>query len=280
MSDKILLVSYYWYPFNTAGSFRWLHLSNYLSIHSLITSKKPCKGFIDTTMPRGKIKVIIRLFKLPAILWGIIITPIVLIYSLFFDKIIFTIPPESLLLPAWICQLFGGRVYIDMRDSIDRPTQPNKWFISVYNWLYRRIKNACVTMQCFDPTKPVIRHGYDNIKKSTLKLKNVVIQESSFNYQKYCLCLRNGMGRDYGESFDHYTSSSVITLRHLGNPIKGNLHPELFEFEPQSWEEISKDMAKFLGISSESPSCLKRYSECLYQDYVIFIKRIHSFGKK
>ena len=54
--EKIFLVSYYWHPFNTAGSFRWIHLSKYLDIHTVITSKKPHKGFVDDIRRVNKIR--------------------------------------------------------------------------------------------------------------------------------------------------------------------------------------------------------------------------------
>ncbi|MFX0134131.1 MAG: hypothetical protein ACFFDN_10855 [Candidatus Hodarchaeota archaeon] len=247
---RLLLVSYYWYPWNTSGAFRWLHLSEFIDIATVFTSKRPCKGFFDETMPKGRTKFIIRMFQLPAALWGFAITPIVFAMSFFYDKIIFTITPESLLFPAWILQICGKVVYVDMRDKIDRHTQPHKWLVPIYQRLYKRIKNVCVTMQCFDETKPVIRQGYDVSNKFYVPWQELILNYNNrISYSKYCQLLIDGHGRDFGEGFDHYTSSSVVTLRHLGNPIKGNLHPELFEFEPQSWEEISKEMSKFLGIS-------------------------------
>ena len=261
----MLVINYYWHPWNTSGSFRWLHLSQYLDF-DVLTSKKPNKGFYDDTMPQGHCTKLYRYgYMLPAFLGGLYLS----ILSVFIrsDKYVYTSPPESILFGAFINQLLGRKVYVDLRDAIDRPTQKSKWLVPIYQWLYKRIKNVCVTMRCFDETKPVIRHGYDDIERQSYSFNDSLIHKNYLmKYREHQIMIMFGAGRDYGEGFEHYTSSSVITLRHLGNPIKGNLHPELFEFEPQSWKEISKDMAKFLGISSESPSCLKRYSECLYQD--------------
>jgi hypothetical protein len=239
----MLVVSYYWHPWNTSGSFRWLHLSQYLKF-DVLTSKKPCGGFYDGTMPMGQTKRLVRIGTgLPACINGIVLS----IASWFIraDRYVYTCPPETLLLGAWINQLLGRKVYVDMRDAIDRPTQPHKWFVPVYQWLYKRIKNVCVTMQFFDPSKPVVRHGYDALKK---KFDNNYFIDQSYDYAKYCTLLESGSGRNFGEGFEHYTSSSVITLRHLGNPIRGNLHPELFEFEPESWEIISQKMKRFLEL--------------------------------
>jgi len=253
---KVLLISYYWYPWNTSGSFRWLHISEYLNIHTVLTAKPSSKAFLDETMPRGKAKIILKLFKIPAALWGVIITPIVLAMSLFYDKVIFTIPPEMLLLPAWLCELLGKDVYVDVRDKIDRPTQPLKKVVPFYHWLYQNIKNSCVTMHYFDVSKPIIRHGYDDITKlPEEQCDNPAIYDKFYirkrlSYKKYCEMLARGGVRVYEGNFKHYTSSSVITLRHLDNRIigKSNLHKELFEFEPESWKQISNQMKEFLNI--------------------------------
>ena len=71
-------------------------------------------------------------------------------------------------------------------------------------------------------------------------------------YREYTAYLLAGNGRDYtAPKFNNYNSSSLVTLRHLGNPIKGaeNLHHECFEFEPESWKKIAEKMKIFLHIS-------------------------------
>lgn len=262
----MILITYYWYPWNNPGAFRWLFLSEYLDIDMVITSRKLWKNlFYDETMPLGKAKIIWRLFHLPAVLWGIIITPVLIILSIFkrIDRIIFTCPPESLFIPAWILQTLGKKVYVDVRDKIDRPSQPHKWLIPVYNFFYRKLKNVCVTMQFFDPAKSVIRHGYDedivflknsielNLKFSSLfrNRQQQIIQER-LSYADYCVRIALGDIVDFNHRIAgyHWTSSSIVTLRKLENEISGkeNLHPECFEFEPQSWNEIAKQMDQFL----------------------------------
>ena len=244
---KILLITNYWYPWNTSGTFRWLHLSKYIDF-DVLTSKKPNKGFYDETLPSGKYN---RLYhyghNIPAFLSGIYLSIIAVFIRA--DKYIYTCPPETLLFGAWINQKLGRKVYVDMRDKIDRDTQPHRWSIPIYQWFYKRIKNVCVCMRFFDPEKRVIRHGYDVEKNSTvfgeafLNLKH--------NYKSYCDFIQIGYSRDYSDiKFKNYNSSSIVTLRHLGNPIKNgeNLHPECFEFEVESWEEIAKQMTKWIGL--------------------------------
>ena len=69
-------------------------------------------------------------------------------------------------------------------------------------------------------------------------------------YREYQAYLLAGNGRDYsGYVYRNYNSSSLVTIRHLGNPIKGkeNLHPECFEFEPEPWSKIAEQMNEFLS---------------------------------
>jgi len=238
----MLLITNYWYPWNNSGAFRWLHLSKYIDF-DVLTSKRSNKGFYDNTMPERNTEIYRYGNRLPAILSGLYLS--IISWFVRADKYVYTSPPETLLVGAWINQMLGREVYVDMRDAIDRPSQPHKWLIPIYRWLYRRIKNVCVTMKFFDESKPVIRHGYDIEYKNSDYFNNIV--DKNYDYATYCNLLRSGTGRDYGEGFDHYTSSSVVTLRHLGNPIKGNLHPELFEFTPQPWGEIAKEMKGFLN---------------------------------
>jgi hypothetical protein len=240
-----LLITNYWHPYNNSGAFRWLHLSQYLKLN-VLTAKRN-KGFYDITMPEGVCK---RLYRhgsnLPAILGGLYLS----LWSIFIraDKYVYTTPPESMLVGAWINQLLGREVYVDLRDAIDRHTQPHKWLLPLYQWLYRRIKNVCVCMQFYDSSKTVIRHGHDDIKRNGISYNGKIYERLSYHY--YCCYLSCGYGKDYSElKFKNYNSSSVVNLRHLGNPIegKGNLHPECFEFEPQPWIEIAEQMNEFLS---------------------------------
>jgi len=241
----MILITNYWYPWNNSGSLRWLHLSEYLEL-DVLTSKKT-QGFEDETLPHGRCNRLWRYgSNLPAVLSGVLLS----IVSVFIrsDKYVYTIPAESLLLGAYINQLLGRQVYVDVRDKIDRHTQPHKWLVPVYRWLYKRIKNVCVCMQFFDIEKPVIRHGYDIEEKISDYFDN--IKDKYYDYATYCNLLRQGMGRDYSDTkFKDYNSLSLVTLRHLKNPILGkeNLHPECFEFTPQHWSIIARQMNEFLS---------------------------------
>ena len=242
----MLLITNYWYPYNNSGAFRWLHLSKYIDL-DVLTTKKPNKSFYDDTMPQGRYNKLYRYGNsLPAFLSGLYLSFLSVLFKA--DRYVYTCPPETLLVGAYVNGLLGRSVYVDIRDKIDRHTQPHKWLIPLYRWLYKRIKNVCVCMQFYDPEKTVIRHGYDIELKTSDYFENII--DKYYNYVTYCNLLKQGMSRDYSDKkFKNYNSSSIVNLRHLGNPIigKDNLHPECFEFEPESWKEIAKQMNEFLS---------------------------------
>ena len=156
----MLLITNYWSPWNTSGTFRWLHLSRYIDF-DVLTSKKPNTGFKDETLPPDNCKRCIRVgSNLPAMVSGIVLS--VVSWFMRADRYVYTSPPETLLVGAWFSQkVLRREVYVDMRDALDRDMQPHKWLLPLYRWLYRRLDNVCVAMQFFDPKKQVIRHGYD-----------------------------------------------------------------------------------------------------------------------
>ncbi len=246
---KILLVTNYWHPWNTSGTFRWLHLSKHLDF-DVLTSRRPNLGFKDETLPNAKCG---RLFRfgssLPAVVSGLYLS----IISCFIraDKYIFTCPPEMLFVGAFINGLLGRQVYVDLRDEINRPSQTHNKLVPIYKWLFRRIEKVCVTMKHFDKTRCFIPHGYIDIKKAASSKATIKVG-TRLNYGEFTKSLSMGIGIDFGGdgNFSHYTSSIIPTLRHLKNSVKGrkNLHPDLFKGKPESWEQITEKIKEFLGI--------------------------------
>ena len=247
--SNILVITNYWHPWNNSGTFRWLHLSKYIDF-DVLTSKRPGKGFYDDTMFETNTKIYRYGNRLPAFLSGLYLS--IISWFIRADKYVYTSPPETLLVGAWVNQMLGREVYVDIRDKIDRGHQRHKWLIPIYQWLYKRIKNVCVCMQFFDKNKPVIRHGYDDIEKCNDNFPSRIMLNGSekLTYAMYCVMIQKDAGRDYsGRDYKDDNSLSLVTLRHLGNPILGkeNLHPECFEFEPESWEKIAEQMKGFLN---------------------------------
>ena len=134
---KILLITNYWYPWNCSGSFRWVHIGEHLEF-DVLTCKKPRKGMYDETMPGKNHRVFRHGRNLPALLFGLFITCFVIFIRKNYQKIIFSSPPESLLIPAWICQKLGSDVYIDVRDDIARKNNTNKRTFPVHILLTTR----------------------------------------------------------------------------------------------------------------------------------------------
>lgn len=252
---KILLVAYYWYPWNNAGSFRWLHLSRWIPITTLITSKKAKNSFYDETMPQGRAKILIRWFKLRPAIWAIVMTPVIIVAGLFHQKIIVTIPTETLLLPAYILQCLGKSVYVDLRDAIDRKRQPLKILIPVYRGLYRRIKKAVAVWRFLDPNAVTIRHGYEEIRaKNWVKRFDTFESKNRMRYKEYLQRLSEVYCVDITHKEPGYATSSISTYLKYNVRIIGAdlLHKECFEFEPQPWEEIAREWWEYLGLSGFS----------------------------
>lgn len=245
---KILLVTNYWRPWNTSGTFRWLHLSRWMDF-KVLTSKRPKKGFEDETTPDYG-KPVIRFplcYRLPAILSGFILS----IVSCFVraDIYIYTCPPEALLFGAWINQRLGRKVVIDLRDKIDRRDQPLNFMVNIYRWVYSKFWNTVTTMQHFDPNAYCIPAGYAMNWKSNRYHGRFIDCTVRYNYHQYKLMLEHGMGIDFTKNLvGHYTSSAVAELLHLGNTIKGSdkLHSDLFRSLPDSYQELAEQYKEHL----------------------------------
>ncbi|MFX0181966.1 MAG: hypothetical protein ACFE95_02690 [Candidatus Hodarchaeota archaeon] len=232
-------------------------MSKYINFN-VLTSKRPNKGFYDETLPENYCKRVYRYgSSLPAVLSGVYLS----IRSLFIraNKYIYTSPPESLFIGAYINRLLGRQVYIDSRDIIDRETQRIKWLVPIYKWLYKRIKNVVVCHKFVDESKLVIHSGYEDVK-----LNKAVRSPKYFtgfvNHEKYLKLLSNGYIEDYEKKYQKELykngnrqrrmdgSLSMITARHLGLKLNEDwFHPDCFNFEPQSWEEVAKQMKRFLN---------------------------------
>lgn len=239
---KILLITNYWYPYNASGTFRWLSFAKYIPI-DILTSQKPKRGFYDETINRTGKRIFHVGSNLPACISGIVLS----LYSIFFkyNVYVYSSPPETFLLGAYIQQELGRKVLIDMRDSIDRKAlgfKPLKWF---YGWLYKRIKNKVVSFQFLDEGAKVIRSGYENIKTT----KKQAFLECSFReyYGFYLGFLSDGIVPCYLDKPRGYGSSSFVTLRHLGfENLPRHFHDEVHNCEINSWKEQSIKMLHVL----------------------------------
>lgn len=236
---KTLLVAGYWYPYNNAGTMRWLNFSRYMDF-DVLTPSVPTNSMLDYSLPNTNKKTI-RMFKmLPAVLWGVLASIRVLFMK--YDKYIITCPPESLLIGAFLLQLMGRNVVVDMRDSIDRDKQPFKFMVPFYVFLYKKIKNVVVAWQSIDETKKCVYHGYD-IESSC---DFVGYYSDRVSYGEYLNRLKKGFIPDQSKKPKLYYCSSFHSFKKLGYPVNNVFHPELETIEPKSHRERAQEMKSVL----------------------------------
>ena len=237
---KTLLITNYWTPYNSSGTFRWLMLNKYLDF-DILTSKKPKKGFYDETLPKSNGRTYRHGSSLYAILSGLYLS--IISWFIKADVYVYTIPPESLLFGAWVQEkILRRKVIIDLRDKIGRKYMPLRILAPIWNLLYKSMRTKVTTMRYFDKDAILIRHGYMVEELFGEMLIDSYLGCKRYDFETWIRLVRLGAGIEYTDPIKHYTSSSILTFRHLGSNIKGgeNLHPELFSFEPESWKAIAK----------------------------------------
>jgi len=235
---NILLITNYWSPYNSPGTFRWWNFAQFMNM-DILTNKKPLGARYDPTIEgRGNKVYRVSFYCCPAFLAGIFLSVIAWYYRKDYDLFIFTSPPETLLIGAFLLQVSGKKVLVDMRDSIDRPGQPIRILIPFYKWLYGKIKNVIVTWGLIDSLKPVIHSGHDNLKLFEKYSHNpVLMNEARVYYKTYNFLLRVGFIPDISKKRKGYVSSALINVRHLwGDKVNmDHLHPEIRNLKPRSW---------------------------------------------
>lgn len=252
----VLLINYYWFPYNNSGTFRWLGFDKYIEF-DVLTSKCPVESFVDYTIPKPKNRVIKKIGRnWRAKIWGLIAP----LFGLFkkYDWVIFSSPPEPLIIWAWIYQLLGKRVLLDMRDMYQREALRGKFMIPIYRFCYKRVKNVIVAFQFSDPTKQVVYHGYDDIRKNRDALKEPIYIKGRFDYATYNTLLGVGVLPDLSDKPEGYACSSIHNIKHLGyEPNSDRLHPEVYQCKPQSWREGAKILKNILWGHLNNNNCAK-----------------------
>ena len=241
---RILLITNYFKPWNSPGCFRWLQMSKYIDF-DVLTSRKPIGAFYDETLPPSNSMVFRYGYNLYAVCSGLYLSFRALFRK--YDLFIFTSPPESFIVGAYILQRLGRRVILDMRDTTDRPFQKLKILIPIYKFFYKRVKEKTVSFQFFDETAKVVRSGYNSELKKlpynwyyNTKLKRI-------KYKWYNIFLSNGAIPPFREKSRNYSSSSFINLLHLGfKGLPRFYHDEVHEQPIISWEESARQMKEII----------------------------------
>jgi len=239
---KILLIAHYWHPYNNWGAFRWLNFSRYLDF-DVLTTRQPIQSFIDSSLPDPGKKTFRFGRRLPAIIWGFLASLLVQFKS-GYDVYIFTSPPAMLLLGAYLLQLRGKKVLVDMRDSIDNWCQRSRLLIPFYGFLYRRIKNVTVSWQFIDASRPVIYQGYEEVQQQN-GFKGYY--RGKVDHASYLKLLAAGFIPDQSGKPEGYGTSSWWTFKKLGFPVNLRLHPEAYGTAPQSIESQAERLKKIIA---------------------------------
>jgi len=241
ISDSYLLITNYWYPYNNSGTFRWLHFGEQMDF-DVLTSRKPKGSFKDITIPNPEKKVIRFGKDYPAALWGLIAPFKALFRNNGYKWYIVTSPPESLLIGAYLMQLAGKKVLVDMRDAINRDRQPLKFMIPIYRFFYKRMKHVVVAWKFIDYSKPCVYHGYEI--KNARNFKGYY--KERLPYREYIEALKRGYMPDQSKKPEGYVAGSYHTYLHLKFPINLEVHPEIYTITPDSYVNRAKEINKIL----------------------------------
>jgi len=250
---RVLLITNYWYPWNSPGTMRWLQLGRYLDF-DVLTSKKPRKGFKDETLPRGRGRRIYRHgSNVPAVVGGLYLS-LHSVFSSGYDVYIFTSPPFTLSIGAWLLQKMGKKVVLDVRDNQD--AKGNRWKLTakLCDYFRGKVKNRTTSFQFLDEGAKRILSGY---------AREVDMDDRSYTYAwTFIPCYRQSYslynaGLHFGKIPDYrkrqkkgYGVSSFVNLLYLG--FKGlptdYLHPECVNQPIRSWEESANQMRKYMEV--------------------------------
>ena len=249
---KVLLITNYWYPWNTSGTMRWLQMGRYLDF-DVLTSRKPRKGFYDETLPFGHFRRVYRHGSgLPAVLSGLYLA-LRAIFFRSYDVYIFTVPPFTLAFGAYILQLLGRRVVIDIRDNGDNKNNHWKLITKICQYFQERVKHRTTVMQFMDEGATRILSGYNEELNTIYRVKpdkwRFIDKKSRSYYWFYNRNIRHGQIPDYRKRINGvYNCSSYQNLLYLG--FKGLptdcIHPECVRQPVQSWKESAKQMKEYL----------------------------------
>ena len=248
---KVLLITPYWRPYNVAGAFRWLGMNTYLKA-DVLTMKIPRRGHLDETMPLSCF-IGFKIFKvgtrIPAIIWGLLASFVALFKR--YDIYIFSAPPETLIIGAWIHQLLGRTVVIDRRDNFVDGKEFGLMFkyvhrliVPIYKLVYKRLKNKITCWKFIDPEATIIYHGYHPVNAKSKQVQRYYTEKIDHNF--FLEYLRWGVVPSYKGKPEGYGSSSYPTIKQAGFVADIRLHPEVENHTPVTYVSQAKKLIKYL----------------------------------
>ena len=229
---------------------RWLQMGRYLDF-DVLTSRKPRKGFYDETLPFGHFRRVYRHGSgLPAVLSGLYLA-LRAIFFRSYDVYIFTVPPFTLAFGAYILQLLGRRVVIDIRDNGNNKNNRWKLVTKICQYFQERVKHRTTDFNFHDTGATRILSGYNpELKRAfTFGWQWRFFNTERGQYKSYNDCLNHGLIPDYRKRINGvYSCSSFVNLKYLGCvdlPID-KIHIECVGQPVQSWKQSAKEMKEYL----------------------------------
>lgn len=253
MKMNKLLIAYYWYPWNSWGTFRWWNFAKYIDM-DILTSKKPKGAFYDPTIEKRGQKIY-RTGSFFATLWGLYIIGPLLFHIRKYKILIFTSPPETLIILAWLCQVLGKVVLLDMRDGINNPIKPQlKLARPVFRFFYKRIKHKTVCWNFLrEGDEKVIRHGYyEELVKYDGELWSAGLTPKK-PFKHWLHDIQSGSLNNYYKKPKGYGSSSFVNYLYLGfKDLPIHFHGEVHCQIPYSWREQATKMEDVINAIDKS----------------------------
>jgi len=247
---KVLLVINNWWPWNNSGAFRWAHIGEYMDF-DVLTSNKPMGSIYDETMPGKEKRIFYRgFYNVPAVLGGVCLA----FFSLFnrkgYDYIIFTSPPDPLIIGAWMMQLFTKNVVLDVRDDFysSRCKANPFWFLyPIWQFFFKRIKNKVAVNEVIPECGNIIRHGHMDLNLSVDIDHWEFVEYKRYKYAEFKNLLEHGKIPDYRMKNPAYTPQTYYTYRKyfVGLP-KHFKDKRMYEWPIESYREIAEKWKNYL----------------------------------
>jgi hypothetical protein len=223
-----------------------LGMNKYLKA-DVLTSRQPVKSFKDYTIPDHSYCVKRIGKNWIAKLWGLLAPLLALRFIMRYKQIIITSPPETLILWAYLLQLAGKDVILDMRDSYYRKEMKLKFLIPVYACLYKKVRHKVVAFQFISSRATVIYSGHDSLIRKTDSPAYYYTPSKRLSFLVYNDLLTKGRIPTMMNKPEGYCSSAIHNIKHLGYEIDNQMfHPEAYTCKPITHEQAARQYLELM----------------------------------